>query len=694
MLKRFLYSALFSFFLCFLFTPAASSQDLNTEEDPFFDKLNKDVNDLIEKHIGSLNKTAPTEEASIKELYNNSSYTDSLQSMSSAIALVERRRIAKDVGFRFYMGYIDNLTNGLEDQGFFYRRAFQTGLDWNLLKDGWLDSRYKANEYQYHQQIQTLNQTRGGKPNEYSFLYHHISGVFGEAKRIALVNRLSFSNDYLEISKKLYYKKLLLWDDILMLLAQQAALDNMLQKAAFSDKATVDSVVVARVEMLPVFKINQEQLLVKFYERNNVTDSLNIQLHEDYVLSKYRAVRDISLRPFIRYNYYDYEGLNQTVEGNRDFLSVGLQFSVPLPLRIKENRTLRELTMKEVDLKNTFSASTNAIELKNILSEYDQAYSRYIDLCYKKQVIKEVIRREQVKLNFNDTDYSPIAIIKQLNEFFEVTYEVTAVKEQLYLLLLKLNYIIPDADISGFSEKVNYESGVEDVKVSSKSMYVWSSTFSELSNESLVKELKLAKCKKVILSINQDNALKMKAYELNKLLIKANIELHMMIANNKYIYANEESKLIEAVEYLSDIPGVKGIHLDVEPHVLPELKDNRDKYQDMYVDMLKKVWKTTKSKGLKLSVSIPVFYETDKLQKIYSYADKVYLMAYETPNVDFIIRKTKEEIAIDKSKTIIALRTKDFKSRDTMNQFIQQLQSALGHSEFAIHDLKSWATLK
>ena len=694
MLKRFLYSALFIFFLCFLFTPAASSQDLNTEEDPFFDKLNKDVNELIEKHIGSLNKTAPDEEASIKELYNNSSYRDSLQSMSSAIALVERRRIAKDVGVRFYMGYIDNLTNGFEDQGFFYRRAFQTGLDWNLLRDGWLDSRYKAKEYQYHQQIQTLNQTRGGKPNEYSFLYHHISGVFDQAKRIALVNRLSFFNDYLEISKKLYYKKLLLWDDIIMLLAQQAALDNMHQKVAFSDKATVDSNVVARVEMLPVFKINQEQLLIKFYERNNVTDSLNIQLHEDYVLSKYRAVRDISLRPFIRYNYYDYEGLNQTVEGNRDFLSVGLQFSVPLPLRIKENRTLRELTMKEVDLKNTFSASTSAIELKNILSEYDQAYSRYIDLCYKKQVIKEVIRREQVKLNFNDTDYSPITIVKQLNEFFEVTYDVTTVKEQLYLLLLKLNYIIPDADISGFSEKVNYESGVEEVKVSSKSMYVWSSTFSELSNESLVKELKLAKCKKVILSINQDNALKMKAYELNKLLIKANIELHMVIANNKYIYANEESKLIEAVEYLSDIPGIKGIHLDVEPHVLPELKDNRDKYQDMYVDMLKKVWKTTKSKGLKLSVSIPVFYETDKLQKIYSYTDKVYLMAYETPNVDFITRKTKEEIAIDKSKTIIALRTKDFKSRDTMNQFIQQLQSALGHSEFAIHDLKSWATLK
>ena len=69
-------------------------------------------------------------------------------------------------------------------------------------------------------------------------------------------------------------------------------------------------------------------------------------------------------------------------------------------------------------------------------------------------------------------------------------------------------------------------------------------------------------------------------------------------------------------------------------------------------------------------------------------------MAYENPSVDYITRKTEEERTIDKSKTIIALRTKDFKNKEGMTQFIQQLTLSLGINELAIYDFKTWIIFK
>ncbi|MBC7487277.1 MAG: hypothetical protein H7282_11050 [Cytophagaceae bacterium] len=677
-------------YCCFLFGSVAFSQDALPEEEPFFTELYKEVNVLIERHIATLNASPTASDVVASPFQKGPTYTDSLEDASSAIALIERRRIAKDVGLNFNLGYIDNFTNGLQDQGFFYRRAFQTGLDWNILKDGWIDSKYRAREFLYQQQINTLLASTADQPNEYAFLNHQLSQWFEEAKHLELKNRQSFSADYLKISKKLYYKKLLLWDDILELLAEQAAIDNMIS----TDSLVFDPAVTGAIDRLPVFKIDEKELLLRFTERKKNTDSLTVMLQEEYLNARYKAVRDLSLKPYVRYNYYDYEGVSNLAVGNRDFVSVGIQFSVPLPLRVKENRSLRELKLKEVDFKNTASSTTGAIELKNILLSYEEAYGRYLESCYRKQVIKERIRREQVKLSVSDEDYSPVTILKELNEFYKVKYELITTKEELYLLMLRLRYLVPEAELSGFTQEVNFESGLDKNILYDKSMYVWSGTFGDLTNEEIVKAVKNAGCRRIILSIDQNNELKMKAYDLNTLLIKDNIELHMMIANNKFIYASEAGKLAEAVEYLMEIPGIKGIHLDIEPHVIPELKTDRNKYQDMYVAMLKVVRQKTKMKGLKLSVSIPVFYEKNKLVKIYSNTDKVYLMAYENPDLDFIKRKTEEELSIDRSKTIVALRTKDFASRKAMNQFVQQLSSILGTSEFAIHDLKTWNLLK
>ena len=138
---------------------------------------------------------------------------------------------------------------------------------------------------------------------------------------------------------------------------------------------------------------------------------------------------------------------------------------------------------------------------------------------------------------------------------------------------------------------------------------------------------------------------------------------------------------------------ISAIHLDVEPHVLNDYDTNKEKYLNQYIDLLKKTKLYCAQKGLKLCVSIPVFYPEVTLKEIYAHADLVYLMAYEHPNAGFIIKKVKEEFAIDADKTIIALRAKDFKNRMECEQLIKELNTTLNATKFALHDLETFVKL-
>jgi len=64
-------------------------------------------------------------------------------------------------------------------------------------------------------------------------------------------------------------------------------------------------------------------------------------------------------------------------------------------------------------------------------------------------------------------------------------------------------------------------------------------------------------------------------------------------------------------------------------------------------------------------------------------------MAYENVSEDFIIKKIEEEKSINPSKIILALRAKDFESRDKMENLFLKLEI----NKIAYHDLESMTDL-
>jgi hypothetical protein len=385
----------------------------------------------------------------------------------------------------------------------------------------------------------------------------------------------------------------------------------------------------------------------------------------------------------VRYNYYAYD-LNSR---RRDFFSAGLMLAAPLTVRKKSRQNLMQAVQNEIIAEVRLLQNNNKWVADQLISSYRLKLTDYTNAFNKGVLLEEQLRKESVKREHGDPDFSPLPGLSILKEWLENDIHKVAIKKEMYLLLAKLstltNNVLPSNFVTVFTPE--YSQFKPEVK-RDKSIYVWSHGFAKSSAEEFVTEILAGGYSKVILSLNRNDSLKLKVLDVIGVFAKKNIEVHLMIANNDFVYPKNRDKLMEALRYNLSVPGIAGIHLDIEPHTLPEWHEKKEEMYKNYVEMIEAVSSQLSSSGHALSVSIPLSYELEYLQKVSRHIDKFYLMAYEHPDVDYILRKTKEEVSLFQSKATIALRTKDFESMREMEMFMDKLSISGGFVSFAIHD--------
>lgn len=681
--------AILFFLLCF----SATAQSID-DSTPYFEDIAKDVRAFIDPHYNRLNRPSYGLGKQDLVIFNQPlTYSDSLMLSSEKIARVESDKYKSDVGLRFSASLNNNFSNGFEDLGFFYRRSLQTGLDWNLLQNGWLENSRKSKEVLYKQNLSRLLYSQQKKNISDDWDRLNLTYIFESSKYALLKDRKQFIESYVSVLKKMYSHKIILWEEILKIRSLQSETDLLLENSSRMNNVS-DSTNANLAESLPVLQLRPLPDLIDSAAQAKKRDTL-LYYNRALLQSKHNVVNEMSLRPFIRYNYYDYAGqVSQLNSGNRDFLSAGLTFSMPLPFRNFQNKELRRLYSQQLVLESQTYSDQNEKYIRGLYAEYNEKLNDLNNLIYTEQILIERIRRENVKKSVGDRDYSPVYIARQLNEWYAVKYEILDTKEKLYFKLARILDALPDKKVEDIVIVTSFDYNKDSYVKDMTAFYMWSDAFEKADLNELVASLKEVNCKKLILSIDQNNDLKLKLLELLPLLAKNRIQTELMVSQNKFIYTENKEELLESVAYLTEIPGINGIHLDIEPHVIPELKDNRSRYLGMYETMVAAVSKEVKDKGLKLTISIPTFYSQQNLIKVFPLVDQVYLMAYENPDGEFIKRKISEEIKLDPAKVIISLRTKDFKSKAAMLDFIKKLKISTGINEFAIHDLKGFKELK
>lgn len=222
-----------------------------------------------------------------------------------------------------------------------------------------------------------------------------------------------------------------------------------------------------------------------------------------------------------------------------------------------------------------------------------------------------------------------------------------------------------------------------------RSMYIWSSAFNNYTVEYIETYLQTNNISTAIVSSSNKTAFNQLATRLSA----KGTKVELLLGSNSVLTNTNQVAYFDNLFKDIDVKKISALHLDVEPHTLPDYQTKKEYYLKLYVELLKTAKIYAAQKGIKLSVDIPVFYPEATLKEIYTQADTVYLMAYEIQSMNYLATRVSEEMALGKNKTIVAFRSNDFANRAAFETYVTNAMTKLGTSKVAMHDLTRFVNL-
>jgi hypothetical protein len=593
-----------------------------------------------------------------------------------------------DYGLSLNANLADNFGSAvIADDNLVYRMRVQAGVDWDLFKEGYFGRRLKAQQMENTYLINKLEHQRQNTSDQFVGRYAGVLYLYNAQKIKVLEKRREINIQKLDLARQLNQLKEIPYVEVIDVDQALTDIDGMFMVYKSYNDLMKDNVNTKYLPETPLplvdidFQLLAGQVMKLETSRPNTDSIIRLKVRNQELQND--PWNRVSLKASFKYNYYF---IDNTV-GSRDYFSLGVGVSVPFPFGKKSDQKVIDAERQLLNYEAQGTPNQEVYEeLMNSLYEYRYKLKQYMNFNEKKQRYRELLRVERVKEQFGDEEFNPLTALNLLDELLAVNVEMLDLQQQMYLQLLKIGNKYPGMDLSGCIKPFVLNSITEEENTMNTSIYAWSAALDDYSNNYIAEYLVLNHISNAIISVKRGGAGNQRTAALIDTLFLHGITVELMTGNNKLLKGDVKTAL-DSMTAGIDLRHVSAIHLDVEPHALKDYKANEQKYLQQYVKMLNEAATYCRTKGLKLCVSIPLFYPEEVLKDVYALCDKVYLMAYERPEVDFIEKKTAEEFRLGKEKTVIALRAEDFATRHDMEVFMAKLKDKLKTDRFALHDL-------
>ncbi len=583
----------------------------------------------------------------------------------------------KDAGLKYTINYQENFNSPVADpqEIVVFKRRAVTGIEWDFLKSGLYESKTKNKILKLEFDALEKKQFSANLSVFQAKSTEQIIRHFNEKKIEILDSRKKLNEEQTTTVEKLWSIKHITKDDYLK--AIQNTTDINAQYNLYRNYNEVELKNKTNFGFdLPILDID----LAKLFQSANLTttDTSVISSNKEIAKLKSAFINDVSLSTYARYSYYDVYNPNQP---NRAFMSLGLNFAMPLTFNQKEKREYFMVQSQLASQKEVLVTEDIQANLLNYYYEYQYKLKQFKNLYHKRLVFLELLRTERVKHDLNDLEFNPNTALFILDDYWSNAIELLDLKQDMYKILLSLKTKFPSINTSEYTKPLNLSNlNIASSNPPFKAVYVWSDAFKNHSETVINEYCKVNEFNPILISYNTTKTYLQQVSDFISKNYTSNI--HLMIGSNKLL-ATGLVGYLDSLKNNVKLSFVKGIHLDLEPHTLPGFKENKEKFFENYITVLKQAKKFADDNKLELSVSIPLSYPESVLEELNKACANIYLMAYENVDADFIIKKTAEEKAILKNKCVLALRTKDFENRTDMDQLFKKI----GFEKTAYHDL-------
>lgn len=645
------------------------------------EKLEKILKE-IQKEILSSREFQSGNTDDVKRIFsiNNSEPLSTYAEILTKIA--KKDLLSHDIGLKLRAHYITNINKNFfeEDDTLPYNWRAYLGIEWDIFKDGFLENKQKIKALEDEILVDRLLFPLRRNNEMYPYLRNSIIYLFNEAKKEKLKKKIEFLTKYQEILNGLYFSGIVQHEEILNLEKEIQRAKNMLEEYInYSENLPVsmkNQLSNIDASTLPVLIIDIEKLnkaIADPFLRDKI-----ITCQKSSLTYKYKSDYDLKLTPFIRY---------YTGDGNNNYFSFGVMLNLPLP--VNSDKFRQQIIAEEKYIESIYDRNVrdSIHDVMNTYYEYSYKIDDLIKFTFQKQELNDKIYKNLIKFDLKDPNFSIDELAKLYIQSIDTDFEILHIKQLLYLkIAFILKYLPEDFSIFPYFTQLNIEREIKtNQRTGERSIYIWSDEFNNIDNKSLFWFLKIKSIKHALISLGS----KTEREKLNQFIKLAGetFSIEALLGDNTLLFNRE--KLIGLLNEISSYE-FKGIHIDVEPYTFSDWETQKIKYLELYKDMLKTINENPWRKGKIFSISIPVFYSDDFLKEIFPLVDKVYVMAYGTKKTDTVARWLKKLVEIDREKVVIAIRIKDFKFENEIEDFISALQKETGLSCFALHSLSDY----
>lgn len=580
----------------------------------------------------------------------------------------EARQRIRDKGVRFN-GHYATRPSDVEEKD---EAGGYLELSWDLLDQGWKGREREASYLNAQAELRNLEADKQRRQQLRRCYRNNLHRHFSVARATLLSSRLELLETIYEVEERAYFKG---WSFIDDLWISERDLVLTRQELAYLNNGGLSSDTPAFPAIIPPVLDLRMDAVIDAIRRDPYSEQYE-KAQQRLWQTRYTQRTDDRLRLYLR----------QEVDevGVPEDIVAGLRFSIPLHEGVDRPSTY----WLEHDRNERVLDTWERIALvQGSYIEVQEQLERVIKQYYALQRNRERVRRSLAEYRHDAQSDLTVALTRTLG-YLTAAEEMAATTEVLYRriydLLLKAE-LNPEPR---FIKKISLAADNRQ-RPGERTIYVWSDTFNQLDNELLLNVAKAKGIEKLTLSAGRKT-------DREKLLAllrhDSGVSVELTIGADEWIRPENHSRAISSVQRVAEQN--LAVHLDLEPHRLPEYADQQEFLQEAYVALISKIKKALPPTS-RLTLSVPIHWPAPLYTRLAELADELYLMAYD-PRFENLIRRLSPIMASvpnPEQQLRIIQRPSDFADEWALEKQIRRLAAALPITRFGLHDLGELITL-
>ncbi|MDR1755756.1 MAG: hypothetical protein LBR65_02195 [Culturomica sp.] len=538
------------------------------------------------------------------------------------------------------------------DEDWSYRNRFQLGVSWDLRQYKGFGNRLKRQLIHDQAALDKMHMAAQVKQTALQETLNSTLEKYDSHLLSVLNNRIYICDVLLSLYEGLYRTGDIAIDKLFDISYRKKTLEGVSETLS----AAIPATGLYSEDAFVFFRVNENRYRSLLANNEDVVIHAKEWEMENKKAESFSYWNEIRVIPFARYQYLDYTTSRSHVSNGQ----IGVNAVFPLYNKARHDKlqSNRQLVILQETLRQQ-EASVQRQGADN-LNSYRRTEQRLKSLLWDLQRYENEFRIWHYRHIAENISASGIRALELLDRYLESLYTFYTVRIDYERQLQHIKHLAADEDFAAFVS-LEYVDRTSAIITKPLSAYVWSKQHSAVENwDDMLFFAHACRIERLYIGYNQQLP-NLHYHNLTALLARNRISPYVCISHTELLKETPE-KINEYFRNLIRLPGLKGIHIDIEPHQFPDWKEQSEKYLQDLLSLLSIAKECAGSNELDLTIALPATYPPSFYEEITPYISGITLMIYNKSDLQTVLTTVQDIVSLPVSQKQIevAIRPEDY----------------------------------